>query len=259
MIKAHLLGTASGVLTEKYPKAGSTALEVDGRVYLFDCGESCSVSLLENGLNYNKITTIFISHMHPDHTSGVFQLVQQMVLLSKRKDKLVFCLPEEAVSTTKKFLEANYYIKEALSFPLLFRPIKRGFLYRDKIAKITAIPNRHLHMKYILSASDRYPAIKMQSFSFLVEVKGKKMVYSGDIRAISDLNPFLEANTVDLLVLELSHLSMQDVDSVCRQRVRKIALTHIHHETDRAKLADFCRREFEGRVIVAGDGLKIEI
>lgn len=259
MITTHILGTASGALIKKYPKPASIAVELDESVYLFDCGESCSVSLLENGINYNDIAAIFISHMHPDHVSGIFQLIQQMVLVGKRKDKLTLCLPEEALSITKKFLEANYYVKEALEFPLTFSPITRSFIYRDKIARVTVIPNRHLYMKYILSVANKYPDIKMQSFSFLLEAKGKKLVYSGDIRTVSELDPFLKGNAIDLLIMELSHISMQDIHALCRNKIKRIVLTHIHHESDRKKLSAFCRREFKGRVIVAYDGLKIKV
>ena len=82
--KIYLLGTASGIPTlNRYNE--SVAIIVDRDVYLLDAGEPCSASLVRQGIDYNRIRAIFISHMHLDHFNGVPMLIALMQL-TKRKD-----------------------------------------------------------------------------------------------------------------------------------------------------------------------------
>ena len=68
MIKLHILGSSSGVPTKKrYP--ASIVLESGGNFYLLDCGEPCSSLLVREGISYNEIKAVFISHMDPSTAS----------------------------------------------------------------------------------------------------------------------------------------------------------------------------------------------
>ena len=45
------------------------AVVVDGRPYLVDCGYGALGALRESGLGFRDLSTIFITHLHDDHTS----------------------------------------------------------------------------------------------------------------------------------------------------------------------------------------------
>jgi len=77
------LGSASGMPVPQ--RASSSYLvEVGERGYLFDMGEGCSSSLLRMDINQESIVAGFISHMHPDHSSGLPLLLQLMYLSNRQ-------------------------------------------------------------------------------------------------------------------------------------------------------------------------------
>ena len=54
----------------------SWALDVNGRLYWFDAGESCSHTAYLLGLDLMAIRSIFISHPHIDHVGGALRIVR---------------------------------------------------------------------------------------------------------------------------------------------------------------------------------------
>ncbi|MFP4523061.1 MAG: ribonuclease Z [Candidatus Nanoarchaeia archaeon] len=69
------LGTA-GMVPTKERNVQSIYLDVNGKGILFDCGEGTQRQLQMANLNAQKITTIFISHWHGDHVSGLVGILQ---------------------------------------------------------------------------------------------------------------------------------------------------------------------------------------
>jgi ribonuclease BN (tRNA processing enzyme) len=66
-----LLGTAGAPL----PVAGrggiSSALIVDGRVFVVDCGRGTPSAFADAGLDFRRLAAVFISHLHADHTGDL--------------------------------------------------------------------------------------------------------------------------------------------------------------------------------------------
>jgi ribonuclease BN (tRNA processing enzyme) len=66
-----LLGTAGAPM----PVAGrggiSSALAVDGRVFVIDCGRGSPSAYADAGLGFSRLEAIFISHLHADHTGDL--------------------------------------------------------------------------------------------------------------------------------------------------------------------------------------------
>ena len=66
-----LLGTAGAPL----PVAGrggiSSALVVDGRVFVVDCGRGSPSAFVDAGLDFRHLAAVFISHLHADHTGDL--------------------------------------------------------------------------------------------------------------------------------------------------------------------------------------------
>ncbi len=62
-----LLGTAGAPL----PVAGrggiSSAVVVDGRVFVVDCGRGCPSAFVSAGLDFTRLEAVFLTHMHVDH------------------------------------------------------------------------------------------------------------------------------------------------------------------------------------------------
>jgi len=66
-----LLGTAGAPL----PMAGrggiSSALIVDERVFVIDCGRGTPSAYVEAGLDFTRLEAVFITHLHADHTGDL--------------------------------------------------------------------------------------------------------------------------------------------------------------------------------------------
>ncbi len=76
-IKLHFLGTGCMVPTKDRNHL-SIALEREGSIFLFDCGEGTQIQIRKMKLPLSKIKKIFISHWHGDHTLGINGLVQTL-------------------------------------------------------------------------------------------------------------------------------------------------------------------------------------
>ena len=70
-----LLGTQGGPNFRPERKECSTAVAVDGQIYLVDCGYGALGRIGEAGLNHREIAQIFLTHLHDDHTSDVAALL----------------------------------------------------------------------------------------------------------------------------------------------------------------------------------------
>jgi ribonuclease BN (tRNA processing enzyme) len=66
-----LLGTAAAPM----PVAGrggiSSALVVDGRVFVIDCGRGSPSSFVNLGLDFTRLEAVFLTHLHADHTGDL--------------------------------------------------------------------------------------------------------------------------------------------------------------------------------------------
>jgi ribonuclease BN (tRNA processing enzyme) len=70
-----LLGTQGGPNVNLQRAQNAQALVVDGRVYLVDCGYGAIRNLVASGLGYAQIGTVFLTHLHDDHTSDLPALI----------------------------------------------------------------------------------------------------------------------------------------------------------------------------------------
>jgi ribonuclease BN (tRNA processing enzyme) len=66
-----LLGTAGAPM----PVAGrlgiSSALVVDGRVFVIDCGRGSPTAFVQAGLDFTRLEAVFITHLHADHVGDL--------------------------------------------------------------------------------------------------------------------------------------------------------------------------------------------
>lgn len=70
-----LLGTQGGPNVNLHRAQGSNAIVVDGRTYLVDCGYGAVRSLVAAGLGYAQVGSVFITHLHNDHTADLAALL----------------------------------------------------------------------------------------------------------------------------------------------------------------------------------------
>src|ERR1700734_2571906 len=49
----------------------SSALVVDGRVFVVDCGRGSPSAFVDAGLDFRRLEGVFLTHLHADHTGDL--------------------------------------------------------------------------------------------------------------------------------------------------------------------------------------------
>lgn len=76
--------------------------------FLIDCGATSVLGLTQQGLDLNKISTIFISHLHGDHFGGLPWVLIHALFMSGRTAPLTIVGPEGTVERFTTLAEAVY-------------------------------------------------------------------------------------------------------------------------------------------------------
>ena len=66
-----LLGTAGGPMPVAGRAGISSALVVDERVFVVDCGRGSPSTFVDAGLDFTRLEAVFLTHLHADHTGDL--------------------------------------------------------------------------------------------------------------------------------------------------------------------------------------------
>lgn len=109
---------------------------------LLDCGEGTQWQLLKNGIRYQKIQIICITHLHGDHYLGLMGLLNTMSL-NGRRDKLTIISPPGLERIFRLHMELSDAHDD---FPIEWIEAdtsKRKILWKDETLSIESIPLHH--------------------------------------------------------------------------------------------------------------------
>ncbi len=251
------IGTGSGKVSSKR-YFSSFILQAHGYNLLIDCGDGISKALLAQNVSYDTIDGILITHLHPDHYSGLASLIVQMKLYH-RKNELTIFINENLQNYIEEFLRHSYLFEEKLDFKLIFKVFGNDTTFNIN-ENINFISKQNSH----LNDYKKYDFAKTLDFScssFLFQNDGKFIYYSGDIGSKKDLFLF-EDYIVDVFISEATHVKLEDLKTAVEYfKPSKILLTHISDE-DETKLDKFTRKASQQehiKYIIAYDGLKLDL
>ena len=207
-----MLGTQGGPNVNLQRTQASNAVVVDGRPYLIDCGYGTIRSLVASGLPFQQIGSVFLTHLHDDHTTDIPALLTQQWTGSKATPTTVYgpfgtaALVEAAVA----FLKANADIRitdegRTTRPEALFKgqditaTAKPAPAFSDDRVKVTTVENAHF--------PDRAKAnMRYRSISYRLDTPTRSIVISGDTAYSPGLVEL--ARGVDLFVCEVIDLSI---------------------------------------------------
>ena len=168
-------------------------------------------------------------------------------------------LPEEAVAGVWNYLSSCYLFPEKITPRLILHPVTPDFRVEDQGVSIRVHPNRHLMGSESVIRELNYPN-KMQSFCYVVDISGKKIVYSGDIESARDLADII--SDADLLISECFHVTVDELLPLAlEKKVRSVLLTHIPPELEgkETEILHKARKLTFERLTIAHDGLVVEV
>lgn len=201
-MRITFLGTSSGKASFKRFHS-SLFLSVKNYNLLVDAGDSITRALLNNKINFNSIDGIILTHLHPDHYSGLAALIVQMKLLKRRTNLEIF-IHESLLKSVKEFLFRSYLISERMKFKIKYKLFADNI--RNKISEgffFTAKENSHF--RELKKYSKKYPDLVLYSASLLFEWNRKKIIYTSDISSVKDLFLFKEIHP-EIFICEASHI-----------------------------------------------------
>jgi ribonuclease Z len=138
-IELTFLGTGSAVPTARRNHP-AVLLNYKDENILFDCGEGTQKQFRIAKLNPCKITRIFISHWHGDHTFGLPGLLQTLMLNNYSKTLFIY-----GPKGTKEFIELykRMYIAKGDDYKIETRELTGGLALEEKEFKIECSPMQH--------------------------------------------------------------------------------------------------------------------
>lgn len=222
----------------------ATAIVVNDTPYLIDFGPGVvrrATAAFEKGiagLGYSgvNIKTVFLTHLHSDHTAGYPDLIFTPWVMGRRKPLEVYG-PKGIKAMTEHVLKAwevdidgrtrGLNQHNGTGYKVEAREIAPGVVYRDGDVTVTAFPARHEEMA--------------NSFSFRFETPDRTIVISGDTAPTQALID--HSRNCDVLIHEAySMLSSRNVARPSPEFRRR-------HHTSSAELAEIANKIKPGLLI----------
>ncbi|MBN2829186.1 MAG: ribonuclease Z [Candidatus Cloacimonetes bacterium] len=216
-MQVKILGSGTGLPVLGKGQAAILA-EIYGRNFLFDCGEGTTYKLLHLGCEADFLDFVVISHMHPDHSSGLPMLIQ-MLYLQKRRKTLKIYLPER-VDEFRRMLHNFYIFEDKLGFTLELISIEEVTV---DFPGIRIFPNSHLEGYSRIIKENGFKNM-MKSFSFVIEDGTSKVVYTSDIPDLKHLCNYV--NNADVFIVDAIHLPVEELKCALSKSHKRIILNH---------------------------------
>lgn len=136
-----ILGSGAALPTKnRMPTA--QYVNCNNRHFLIDCAEGTQLQLRKYKINFQKISHIFISHLHGDHYFGLIGLISTMNLLGREKELTIYG-PKELENLIRPMFEFG---GARLGFNVSFLQLKmdtKTIIYEDDIVEVHSFPLVH--------------------------------------------------------------------------------------------------------------------
>ena len=251
MAKVVFLGTASAVAYEGHENS-FFVLEGESSAVLIDCAARPLRRLQEAGIHFKTINDLIITHFHPDHVSGLPNLLMDMWLLGRKGEFHIHGNPH-SISRAQNMMDLFEWDTWSGMYPVSFHEIPT-----IEFAPVLETPDFR-----ILSSPVEH---MIPTLGLRVEYRGGEYILAYS----SDTNPIEEtarlAAGADILIHEAAgsadgHSTAEEAGKIAaRAGVNTLYLIHysLRGETTEETLLATAKKTFPGKVFLAEDLLAIE-
>mgnify|MGYP000353449540 FL=1 len=232
--KLVLLGTGSP-FADPTKSGPSLAIVVNNTSYIVDCGPGVVRRAAEASklgfpsLEASQLKTLFITHLHSDHTIGLADIILTPAVLDRNAPIRIYGpagskkMTDDLMSAYKEDIgiRINGLEKgDAIAYQVYTNEIKEGQIYKDSNLTVTAFNVQHGQWD--------------NAFGFVFQTKDKKIVISGDCTYSENLIKY--AKDCDILVHEVYS------DAGLKKRTQRWQDYHSTFHTSTYQLADIANQ-----------------
>ena len=203
-MKLTVLGSCSGTEPQPNRHQTSVAVETGGKLFYVDAGENCCYSSYLGGIDQTRTAAVFITHTHMDHVGGLPHLLWNLRKICTLSPENQEAMQGRTIEVHMPDLSVYAGVRAMLlasegHYDTVFRlephMLRDGAAFHRDGITFTAFHNLHLGVPA--------PGTSWKSYSFLLEAEGKKVLFSGDFRDLSELLSHMKG--ADLVFLETGH------------------------------------------------------
>jgi len=258
MSALYFLGTGGSVATVKRDNT-SFLMKVGRTLILVDCPGSVVQKIKKLDLNPSQVSSILITHIHPDHVYGLPSFVHSLML-----EELLVRLygSEETIDFCRKLLDLFLLLEREMKIRIDFIPLKPG----EKVKLADSLEINAFKVPHSSSSL---------AFHFFLREKGKELIYSGDTPVHSFL--FQQAEDKDYLIhdcsapsrffIEYPSLSSMHTHSLelgkfsQKARIKCLIPCHFFGELEYplSEIEEEIKKNYDGRLIIPEDFEKITL
>ena len=122
----------------------SVLVRREGQLFLFDCGEGTQVSLKMLNLSWKHIHSVFISHMHADHVTGLPGLLMLSSQVDRSEPLYIY-----GPSRLGEYIESSRRILDMyINYEIIFTPIEEGVLVETDEYTVNCFMLKHTKICY---------------------------------------------------------------------------------------------------------------
>lgn len=251
MAKLVFLGTASALAYQGHENS-FFVIEGENSAVLIDCAARSLQRLQEAGVQIENLNDLILTHFHPDHVSGLPNLLMGMWLMGREREFNIHG-NSHSISRAQKMMELFEWDTWVGMYPTNF---------------------------HIVPTKELAPVVETQDFRILsspvehmIPTLGIRAEYRGGefiLAYSSDTNPIEEtvqlAAGADILIHEAAgaadgHSTAEEAgDVAARAGVKALYLIHysLRGETTAETLLADAKKTFPGKVVLAEDLLAVE-
>ncbi len=164
--EVHIIGCGSALPTRKHLPS-CQVVDVRDKLLLLDCGEGAQLAWRKTGLNWQRITHIFLTHAHGDHVFGLPGFLSTMGLLGRTSP--LYIHGPSTLQTYVEFMKAHFF--PDLDYEIHYQPVDtklHQLIFEDRSMEVWSLPLQHRIpcCGYLIKEKPGLPHIRREMIDF---------------------------------------------------------------------------------------------